>query len=618
MRLFSELKRRNVFRVSIAYLIVAWLLMQVADVMIENIGAPDWVFKTLLLALAIGFVVVVIFSWVFELTPEGIKRDSEVDRSQSITQQTGRKLDRAIIIVLVLAVAYFIWESRYADHDHDRTSEEMGSEPFSQEAAGQTASAGNEKRALTPEESEPSIAVLPFTDMSPEGDQAYFSDGISEELLNLLVRVKGLAVASRTSSFAFKGTQLGLEEIAEELGVDHVLEGSVRKAGDQVRITAQLIDARTDRHLWSDTFDRKLDDIFAIQDEIANAIVQALQNELGLLQDAGEITVEADTGNLDAYELYLQGRQLFIARDQLPRSMELLEQAVGLDPAFARAWETLAAVYSVAPSWNIQDREYVRLSNEAAERALALNDRLSMAWAVLGSNAANEAQDFINGIDYLDKSLVNDPRNTTALLWRSIFYSTLGFLDQAIADGRACLELDPQYQNCRRHLAIHHLARGDKDIAMNLYLQGVRAGFKGSSANFTYQLARDGNDMAAALALWDMREDITYPAELILDAMAEPGADQRDRRERFLRWAQTKDRPLRSWTNELLVVQGFDLLEPFDFGNHWIWLPQSAKFRTTPYFKDMLREHGWLDYWRQKSFPPQCQPVGEDDFECRH
>jgi TolB-like protein len=607
MNLFTELKRRNVFRVSIAYLIVAWLLMQVADVMIENIGAPDWVFKTLLLALGIGFVLVVIFSWVFELTPEGIKRDSEVDRSQSITHQTGRKLDRAIIIVLVLAVAYFIWESRYADHDHQAA-------PLAQAPAETVESVPEATQAS--EQPEPSIAVLPFADMSPEGDQAYFSDGISEELLNLLVRIDGLAVASRTSSFAFKGSPLGLDEIANELGVDHVLEGSVRKAKDQVRITAQLIDARTDRHLWSDTFDRKLDDIFAIQDEIANSIVHALQTELGLLQDAGEITVEADTGNLDAYELYLEGRQLFIARDQLPRSMELLEQAVALDPAFARAWETLAAVYSVAPSWNIQDRPYVDLSNSAAERALELNDGLSMAWAVLGSNAANEANDFVNGIKYLDRALANDDKNTTAFLWRSIFYSTLGFFDQAIADGSACLALDPQYQNCRRHLAIHHLARGDHDIAMDLYLKGIRAGFKGSSGMFTYQLIRDGNEHAAALALWDLRTDLSYPAELVLDAMKESSASQQQRKDRFLRWAQGQDRPVRSWMNELLAVKAYELLAPFDFGNHWIWLPQSEEFRKTPYFRDMLRQHGWLDYWEEKGFPPQCRPLGEDDFEC--
>ena len=231
-----------------------------------------------------------------------------------------------------------------------------------------------------------SIAVLPFVNMSGDKDNEYFSDGISEELLNVLVRVDGLGVASRTSSFAYKGSPLGTAAIAEALKVNHVLEGSVRKSGNHVRITAQLIDAVDDRHLWSETYDRELTDIFAIQEEIANSIVDALRDELGTAQSATSVvTVRADTENLEAYELYLKARELFIARRELPESIRLFEQVTQMDPGFARGWEGLAAVYAVANSWGIDDRDYDALAKSAAERALQLDPALSMPWAALAT-----------------------------------------------------------------------------------------------------------------------------------------------------------------------------------------------------------------------------------------
>ncbi len=287
MSFVDELKRRNVVRVGLAYGIAGWVLLQVADLVLENIEAPSWVIQALMLFVLLGFIASLVIAWAYEITPEGIKKESEIDRSQSIAGHTGKKLDRIIIGFLVLAVAVLLLERSMSPSEKVAgpigEEEEKGSEPFSQEATVQTTGQGDEKRALTP--FLPSIAVLPFADMSPEQDQGYFSDGISEELLNLLVRVDGLKVASRTSSFTYKGSNQNLAEIASELKVDHVLEGSVRKADNRIRITAQLIDARTDRHLWSESFDRDLVDIFAIQDEIANAIVTALSTELGILQD---------------------------------------------------------------------------------------------------------------------------------------------------------------------------------------------------------------------------------------------------------------------------------------------------------------------------------------------
>jgi TolB-like protein len=271
--LFSELQRRNVFRVTVAYVVLAWLLAQVADLVLDNISAPDWVIQTILLVLLLGLAPVVFFSWAYEVTPDGIKRESDVDRSDSITHVTSRKLDRTITFVLVLAVAYFAADKFLLSPAQPDTT------------------------LVTATTSDNSIAVLPFVNMSDDEDNEYFADGLSEELLNMLVKVPQLRVAARTSSFSFKGKDVKISDIARELNVSHVLEGSVRKSGDQLRITAQLIKADDGFHLWSETFDRTLDEIFVLQDEIAAKVANAL--EVTLL---GKSEVEV---NADSYTLYL-------------------------------------------------------------------------------------------------------------------------------------------------------------------------------------------------------------------------------------------------------------------------------------------------------------------------
>ena len=487
MSFFDELRRRNVVRVGLAYGIAGWVILQVADLVLENIEAPPWVIQALMLFVLLGFIASLVIAWAYEITPEGIKKESEVDRSQTIAGHTGKKLDRIIIGFLVLAVAVLLI-------DRSMSPAEKGSEPFSQEAMVQTTEQGDEKRALTPF---PSIAVLPFADMSPEQDQGYFSDGISEELLNLLVRVDGLKVASRTSSFTYKGSNQNLAEIASELKVDHVLEGSVRKADNRIRITAQLIDAKTDRHLWSESFDRELVDIFTIQDEIANAIVTALSAELGILQDIPVISVAAATENLDAYELYLKARGLFLAREHLLESVSLFEQAVEIDPDFARAWEGLAAVYSIVESWGFSGRDWDSLAIQAAERALELDPGLSMPWAVIGSVAMNGG-DSITGIANLDRAINLDPVNATFYLWRGIQYSELGFHNDGVADLEHCLEVDPAYENCRRHLGFTFQVLADNEQAMTLFQQGYESGFKGSQEMFTQRFVSQGERLLGA------------------------------------------------------------------------------------------------------------------------
>lgn len=332
--LFEELKRRNVVRVAVAYLAASWLILQVIDLVIENVSAPSWVMQMILALTALGFPIVLAISWAFELTPEGMKRESEVDRSKSITPQTGRRLDRIIIVVLVAALGYFIWERQATD---------AAPETVAQIAAEAIAVPANPAAEITQTGSR-SIAVLPFVNMSSDAEQEWFADGLTEEILNSLAKTPDLLVAARTSSFGFKGSTEPVPAIASQLGVDHVLEGSVRRGGDRLRITAQLIRAADGFHLWSETYDRSPSDIIAIQEEIAVQIATALETAMD--PDALAAMMSAGTTSVPAFNAYLKGLAIFsgISSGDVYELLDLrlaLEEATDIDPAFSSAWYKL-------------------------------------------------------------------------------------------------------------------------------------------------------------------------------------------------------------------------------------------------------------------------------------
>jgi len=282
-RFFEQLKHRNIIRVGVLYLVACWLILDPVHVVFHMLEVPAWANRLVVILLAIGFPVVLLFAWVYEITPEGLKPTVEVDPHRSIRKLTGQRLDRAIMVLLVLGVAYLLvdklWLSKHV-------------------AAVESAASVAGEHGTEPAPPAASIAVLAFSDLSAEGNQGYFSDGIAEEILSVLAHVNGLKVASRTSSFQFRKSDLGAPAIAQKLGVRHILEGSVRKAGDTVRITAQLIDASTDQHEWSQSFDRPLStaNLFAIQDEIANSIVDHLAAAMGSAADVAKPAArKADT-----------------------------------------------------------------------------------------------------------------------------------------------------------------------------------------------------------------------------------------------------------------------------------------------------------------------------------
>jgi len=441
MSIIEELRRRNVFRVGIAYVVITWLLLQVADVVLNNIDAPDWVFRAILLVLVMGFPIALLFAWAFEMTPEGIKKEKDVDRSQSITPATGHKLDLVIIGLMGVALVYFAWD-KFLGGTADDTAMPPATHTTSQldsVAPAEPAATPAKQQAVTAPDAH-SIAVLPFVDMSPEGDQEYLSDGIAEELLNLLVQIPDLQVAARTSSFSFKGKSVKIDEVASELRVAHVLEGSVRKAGDRVRITAQLIKADDGYHLWSETFDRTLDDVFAIQDEISAAVVAALKIQL-----LGEAPKSVEV-NPQAYALYLQGRYFYMRRTQKDweNAARAFEQALEIEPDYAAAWSGLSLVLSAQAGQSYLELHagYV-LAREAANKALELDPGHAEAYAALGQIQMSYDWDWAGAEASLGRALELAPGNLHVLAEMAVLQRFIGNLDVSIELNRRAVELDP-------------------------------------------------------------------------------------------------------------------------------------------------------------------------------
>ncbi|HSC09346.1 MAG TPA: hypothetical protein VLC97_00100 [Rhodanobacteraceae bacterium] len=457
MRFFEELKRRNVLRMAGLYLVGAWLIVQVSSTVLPAFDLPSWGLRAVIVLLAIGFVPAMVFAWVFELTPEGLKREKLVDPNESIMPETGRKLDRAIMIALALALGYFAFDKFVLAPRRDAALEQRTSEQIA-EARKQ----GGEN-ALARAHDDKSIAVLPFLDMSQSKDQEYLSDGIAEELLNLLAKVRELRVTSRSSAFSFKGKDVDIPTIARQLNVANVLEGSVRKAGNQVRVTVQLIQTGSDTHLWSQTYDRPLDNIFAIQDEIAAAVVAQLK--VALLGAAPKSTVTDPA----AYALFLQGRQF--ERDGTPdtieRAIEVYQQALAIAPDYVAAWERLAAVYQLQAGRGMRPvEEAIRLARHALAKALTLDPAYPAALADQGFIALLYDRDLAASADYIARALTLEPGNSEIIRYASRLAISLNRMDLAIALGQRFAELDPTNATglgtlCRAYL---HAGRYDEAI----------------------------------------------------------------------------------------------------------------------------------------------------------
>jgi len=434
MGVLAELKRRKVFRVGAAYLVVAWLAVQAASIGFPAFDAPAWVLRVFILVLLLGFPVALVMAWVFDVTHEGVKVEPAAPGT--------RRMIAFSAGLAALAIAwYFLGQPAYRGTP--------GSGP---------ASAAPGK----------SIAVLPFTDLSPGHDQEYFSDGVAEEILNALVRVKGLKVAGRTSSFSFKGKNEDLRAIGRTLGVAHVLEGSVRKQGDKVRITAQLIQSEDGFHLWSQTYDGDLHDVFELQERIARGITGELQ--VILEGDPKRRLVPVSTRSPEAYGLFLQATAVLNRRDgaRFPDAEAQLEQAIRLDPAFARAHARLAALLALSPAYQprVTERSLVEAERHARD-AIALDPSLAEPHATLGL-VFSQKRRYLEERAEFGKALELDPEDETARFWSGTSLVIEGYARAGVVEFDRTLAIDPMFPNAVMWRAVQYLEQGDLDAGERL------------------------------------------------------------------------------------------------------------------------------------------------------
>src|SRR6266568_4746689 len=416
---FAELKRRNVYKVAIAYAIVAWLLLQAASILFPTFEAPPWTMKVFVAVIALGFPIALVLAWAFELTPEGIKRAEDVDLSKSITRKTGRKLDFFIIAVLLLVIAALLFQ-RF----HSNVSPALSSSP------------------------EKSIAVLPFENLSRDPDNAYFATGIQDEILTRLAKIAALKVISRTSTQQYAARPGNLTEIARQLSVANILEGSVQRAGDQVHINAQLIRAATDEHLWAESYDRKLENIFAIEAEVAASVAKALRAKLtGSEHQALE---QKPTNNPEAYDAYLRGLAYSLrpgySESNTLNATKYFDEAVKLDPGFAIAWAWLAREsaleYFNSAGSNVPALR--EIAERAAEKVAELQPDIGEAYLAKGYYQYYCDRDYDSAIASFDKARPLSPSNSDILEALGYIWRRKGEWQLSLKYFQEAIDLDPR------------------------------------------------------------------------------------------------------------------------------------------------------------------------------
>jgi len=490
---FAELKRRNVYKVAVAYAVVAWLLIQAASILFPTFEAPPWVMKIFVAIILLGFPAALVLSWAFEITPEGIKLESEVAPNESMTRKTGRKIVAVTAVLAVIAAGLFVFQ-----YVRSKSATSVSAE--------------------TPIVTGKSIAVLPFDNLSRDPDNAYFCEGVQDEILTRLAKVADLKVISRTSTQHFKSAPDNLPQIARQLGVAHIVEGSVQKSNDQVRVNVQLINAMTDAHLWAETYDRKLTDIFTVESEIAKTIADTLQARL----TGSEKNSIAKTPTVDpeAYELYLRGK--FFAEKRtgadLRKSIEYYDQAIAKDPNYPLAYVGLADSHLLLTAYGtLSPKEAASPGRAALKKALELDDSLAQAHATSGLLATVEL-DLKRGISELERAIQLNPNYATAHHWIALPLTAVGQSDRGILEGKRAIELDPLsliinadlcwvYFNGRRYDEAEAQARKTLEMDPRFYVAHYYLGealqFKGKLADAIteFQKAFESNNDPFSLAM---------------------------------------------------------------------------------------------------------------------
>jgi len=599
MAFLAELKRRRVGRVAIAYLAIAWAVTEASSVILPALRVPEWTVTFVVVFLLIGFPIAMILAWVFDVGPQGIER-TEPSRDLPAGSQLKVRLAFAVaVLVLMAGLGYLLYERGFGR--------------------------ANAHQAHS------SIAVLPFTNLSGDAARDFFSDGMSEELLNLLARVPGLKVASRTSSFAYKGRNVDIREVGRELGVETVLEGSIRQSGDQVRITAQLIDAESGFHLWSETYDRRLEDIFRVQDEIAAMIVSKLRIELAPQEQQMAVRDKAPTQNVEAYELYLQGRAVWKRRgeENLTRAIDLFQRALGLDPGFARAHAALASAYVVMPGYTREEGDetkFLPLAVASARQALSIDPNIGEAHAVLAQINA-ERGNLLDAESGFFFAISLEPNEATPHHWYSLLLSRVGRLNLSLDQARKAQELDPTSPVLAANLAGMYLMLGEDEQALRFSKLAADLGLSKKQGGIESAVAmRRGQwDEARRLivAQEELPPEVRPKAKRYVDAVENPALRPTVIAEMLA--IDPKIMPPIGLIQPLLHLGAIDAVyemifaaldeDPASWVNRWdlnhAWGPEGAAFRKDPRFAELARRIGIVEYWKQYGFPDGCR-AGQD------
>ena len=632
MSFFAELKRRNVFKVGVAYAIVAWLLIQIVATVFPILALPEWTIRFITIVVIIGFPLALILAWIYELTPEGIKVTTSEGPDQYHTQTTGQRLNYFIIGVLVMVVTFLLVK----DYVLKESPEVNGKTPATS-VVTETVTPEKEVQEKA-EEAAPSnsIAVLPFTNMSEDKANEYFADGIAEEILNSLARIKDLEVRGRTSSFYFKDKNEELTTISRMLNVEYVLEGSVRKAENQVRITVQLINAVKDEHLWSKTYERTLNDIFAIQEDIAKSVADTLQISLGV----GELgKAPGMTRNIDAYDAYLHGNELFRRRgssEDFTRATQYYREAVKLDPDFLRAWgslyDALAGMLIFVPDQVVETRQEM----EQVRKSLAERDPESPTYlTIMASYYMDERkwQESEAAYDALAHSnIFSGPTNHNLVASNTFLLNTghVRLVTPWILRGRIDdpLSLSSSFiAQIILFVAGRH-EESEKEYQRGLNLEGDHY-LISTMAYLNNQLRKDlSSDQLQALTAKYLEKYSDHMIPHLTEVLR--ATDNKQKLDILHRGFNDSEN--KRATNMLMIAFEASFLGDTQLtlaalrrsyvdykGTNlgMIWSPNFQAARKDPGFKDIVRDLGLVDYWRKTGhWGDYCHPVGENDFKC--
>jgi TolB-like protein len=618
MSFYSELKRRNVLRVAAGYIVSAWLLIQIAETIFPLFGFGDGPARLVVILLVIVFIPALVVSWIFELTPGGLRKDKDIDRSQASVAIPTKRFDQIIMLVLVLALSYFAFDKFVLSESREQAIAENARE----EAL---------ILALETIKNNKSIAVLPFVDMSENQDQEYFADGLTEELLDELAQLEGLNVTGRTSSFAFKGKNQDLRDIGEQLGVAYILEGSVRKQDDEVRITAQLINTQDGSHMWSHTYDAQLDDIFYIQENISRSVAGALS--IALEVEGRNHLPGTGTDSVEAYDVFLEGRAAEKGGGTFDLTAALFQRAIDLDPEYAEAWAGLGGTFAYR-SFLLPSEEARAIQEQGRElviKATEFDPTLARAYNML-SQYQWARGDWIGAAELHKKYVALAPADIAASLGQSNVMGKTGRLRDSLRIREIEYKNDPLNVYGYLILAELHIQTGQYDDALAALAGADRIfpppdqgadlrrllmaislgeadGIRGALSNYAVADHRVANVVKAILDEYDstgialltvMRqiyendETLTGEGRLVIASIAAHFGDA--------------EFALEIMTDELSV----NMLR-----TNRIWYSFFSEMRSLPGFKTLAEDIGFVAYWRRYEWADSCRPLGDDDFECK-